>query len=118
VKADAQVQITQLELASKERIEALNAHVEILKAEISATDAQARAGLAATGGTERVLWQGVARHVAQLDAQAHEKELAAQAQQAQRDLAQLAQAGGPGGAPSGAMGGPGGAPGGPGPEGV
>src|SRR4030095_7452480 len=111
VKADAQVQITQLEIASKERIEALRAQVDLLKAEIAANDAQARAGLGATAGTERVLWQGVARHVAQLDQQAHEKELAAQAQQAQRDLAQAAQAA----PPQGAQGGPAG---GPGPEGV
>ena len=35
IKADAQVQITQLELASKERIESVKAQVELLKAEMA-----------------------------------------------------------------------------------
>jgi len=90
VKADAQVQITQLEIASKERIAALTAQVDLLKAEITAANKAETVGIGAGAGTERVLWQGVTRSVQQLDQQAHEKELAAQQQQTQRDLAQMA----------------------------
>jgi hypothetical protein len=90
VKADAQVQITQLELASKERIEKLKAEVQLLTAEINA-GAKSEATLSGReGGTERVLWAGVAKSVQQLDQQQHEKELAAAQQQTQRDLAQMA----------------------------
>jgi hypothetical protein len=90
VKADAQVQITQLELASKERIESLKAQVELLKAEIAA-GSKADATLATReGGTERVLYGSVAKSVQQLDQHAHERDLAAQQEQMQRDLAQQA----------------------------
>src|SRR4030095_10460824 len=145
IKADAQVQVTQLEIASKERIESLKAQVDLLKAEISAQGAQQQAMLAAQAGldrvaltaqagTERALWQGVQQSVNQLDAQAFQKDQQAAQIQAERDAqqAQLAQqqqqqpqqapgpgpgAGGPPGATPGAVPAAGRPPG-PGPEGI
>ena len=104
VKADAQIQQTQLELASKERIAGLQAQVDVLTAEISAKAAAERttigalAGLdrgaqAAQAGTERVLWGSVAKSVQQLDQQAFQKEQQAQQLQAERDAQQAALAG-------------------------
>ena len=123
VKADAQIQETQLKLASQERIATLDAQVDLLKAEmglqgaaqqttIGALAALDRAAVGAQAGTERVLWQNVAKSVQQLDAQAFQREQQATAAQAERD-AQQAQAA-PGGAPGPAQAGPGGAIGGPG----
>ena len=104
VKADAQVQVTQLEIASKERIESLKAQVDLLKAELSANTAAQQATLAAQAGTERTaltaqagteraLWSSVAQSVNQLDAQAAAKDQQATQIQADRDAqqAQLAQ---------------------------
>ncbi|HZT54815.1 MAG TPA: portal protein, partial [Burkholderiaceae bacterium] len=119
VKADAQLQQTQLELASQERIATLNAQVDVLKAELSAQGAKAsttvgalasldRAALTAQAGTERALWQGVMRSVQQLDQQAFLKEQQAAQLQAEREAqeaarAQQAQGPGPGaGGPPGA----------------
>lgn len=120
VKADAQVQVTQLEIASKERIESLKAQVDLLKAEITAHTAQQSATLSAQAGLdraaltaqaagERALWQGVQQSVNQLETQAFQKDQQAAQIQAERDAqaAQLAQqqAGPPGpprpGAPQG-----------------
>jgi len=109
VKADATVQVTQLELASKERIESVKAQVELLKAELSANTALQQSQLGAQAGTERVLWGSVAKSVQQLEAHGFQKEQQAAQMQNERDLQQLAQqAEGPrqGGA-GGAMGGPG-----------
>jgi hypothetical protein len=104
VKADAQVQVTQLEIASKERIESLKAQVDLLKAELSAQGAaqQAqvtaqsgleRAQVAASAGTERALWGSVASSVQQLDQHAFARDQQAAQLQADRDAqqAQLAQ---------------------------
>jgi hypothetical protein len=115
IKADAQVQVTQLELASKERIESLKAQVDLLKADVSAQTALQQTQLGAQAGTDRVLWQNVARSVAQLDQQAFQKDQQAAQQQAERDAQQAAlaqpqgppQGGGPGaGGPPGATPGP------------
>ena len=107
IKADAQVQVTQLELASKERIESLKAQVDLLKADLSAQTALQQTTLGAQAGTDRVLWGGVARSVQQLDTQAFQKEQQAAAMQNERDLQQAALAAQP--AP-GAGPGPGGPP--------
>jgi hypothetical protein len=111
IKAQADVQVKQLELASQERIESLKAQVELLKAEMSASSAQATAGLSAQAGTERALWGSVAKSVQQLDQQAFQKDQQAAQMQAEREAqqAQLAaqqQAlqqpqGGPGAGPMG-----------------
>jgi hypothetical protein len=129
VKADASIQETQLKLASQERIAALEAQVDILKAEIAVQGAAQqttvgalasldRTALAGQAGTERALWQAVAKSVQQLDQQAFQRDQQAAQLQAERDqqeaaLAARAQAGPPG--PGGA--GPGGPPAGPGPGG-
>jgi hypothetical protein len=120
IKADTQVQVTQLELASKERIAGLEAQVDILKAEINAKAAAQqttigavasldRAAIAGEAGLDRALWQKVADSVQQLDQQAFQKEQQAAQLQAERDqqeaaLAQQAAQAGPGG-PSGGPGG-------------
>lgn len=124
IKADAQVQVTQLEIASKERIESLKAQVDLLKAELQANSAQQqaqlsvqagldRANVAANAGIERTLWQGVQQSVNQLEAQAFQKDQQAAQMQQERDMqqAQLAQEqqqlqaqgqqGGPGAGPQG-----------------
>jgi len=90
IKADAQVQVTQLELASKERIESLKAQVDLLKADVSAQTALQQTTLGAQAGTDRVLWQNVARSVQQLDQQAFQKDQQAAQQQAERDAQQAA----------------------------
>jgi len=118
VKADAQVQVTQLELASKERIEAVKAQVELLKADVSAQTALQQATLGAQAGMDRLALTGVQRSIQQLEAQAFQKDQQAAQQQQERDLAQMAaqQAPGPAGPPQGApgMAGPPGPPQGPG----
>ena len=115
VKADAQVQVTQLELASKERIEAVKAQVELLKADVSAQTALQQATLGVQGATDRVALQGVQRSIQQLEAQAFQKDQQAAQQQQERDLAQLAAQQPPqppqGGAGAPGMAGPPGAPG-------
>jgi hypothetical protein len=126
VKADAQVQVTQLELASKERIESLKAQVDLLKAEVSAQTALQQTQLGAQAGTDRVLAQGVQRSLQQLDQQAFLRDQQASQIQAERDTqdAQLAAQGqapgvgpvGPPGPPGAGPTGPAG-PVGPGPEG-
>jgi len=130
VKAQADVQVKQLELASQERIESLKAQVELLKAEMSATSAQqtaqigaqtaqANAGLAAQAGTERALWGSVAKSVQQLDQQAFQKDQQAAALQAEREAQQAQLNAQQQALQQGAQQGPPGAgPGGPGPEGV
>ncbi|HKA39795.1 MAG TPA: portal protein [Burkholderiales bacterium] len=124
VKAEATVQVKQLELASQERIESLKAQVDLLKAEmsvqskqqtaqLSADSQRQRAQMGADTALSRTLWQSAAQSVNQLEAQAFQKDQQAaqidanrEAQQA--DLAmqqqQLAQQ-------------PPGPPGGPGPQG-
>src|SRR4030095_11769450 len=141
IKADAQVQVTQLEIASKERIESLKAQVDLLKAEISAQGAQQQATLAAQAGLDRAalaargggaravarVGKGGQQSVNQLEAQAFQKDQQAAQLQAERDAQQAQlpqqqqpQAPGPGpgaGGPPGAMPGAGpGAGGPPGPE--
>lgn len=134
VKADAQVQITQLEIASKERIEALKAQVDLLKAEVSAQTAQQSASLAAQAGVARqeIAGQqaldrqdlvGAQASVARLEGHAFaseqqaaqlqtERDLEQQRLQTQKDVAQ--QKGGPGGPGPGPDAGPAGpGPGGP-----
>ena len=104
IKADAQVQVTQLEIASKERIESLKAQVDLLKAEMAAQSKQQTASLTAQAGLERTaltaqaglerqLWGSVASSVQQLDQQAFAKDQQAAQIQADRDSqqAQLAQ---------------------------
>lgn len=88
VKADAQVQVTQLELASKERIEAVKAQVELLKADLSAQTALQQTSLGAQAGLERGLWGSVAKSVQQLDQQSFQKDQQAQQMQTERDLQQ------------------------------
>jgi hypothetical protein len=90
VMADAQVQVTQLELASKERIESLKAQVDLLKAEMTQQTALQKTQLGAEAGTERVLWQNIAKSVQQLDSQAFQKDQQAAQQQAERDAQQAA----------------------------
>jgi hypothetical protein len=84
VKAQADVQVKQLELASRERIASLQAQVELLKAEMS----QQTAALGAQAGTERALWGSVAKSVQQLDQQAFAKDQQAAALQAEREAQQ------------------------------
>jgi hypothetical protein len=101
VKADTQVQITQLELASKERIAGLQAQVDVLKAEITANNAAQqttigamasldKAALTGQQATERALWGQIATSVDQLDQQAFQKDQQAAQFQQQRDLQQAA----------------------------
>jgi nucleotide-binding universal stress UspA family protein len=106
VKADAQVQITQLELASKERIESVKAQLELLKAELQAQQAvqagqqalqQARLGadtkvetarVGAQAGLDKALLGSVTSSVQQLDAQAFQKDSQAATMQQERDMQQ------------------------------
>src|SRR4029453_1909670 len=136
IKADAQVQVTQLEIASKERIESLKAQVDLMKAELSAQSAGQRAGLTTAAGLARAELQGtqaLARQdvigaqasIARLEGHAFASEQQAAQQQAERDMQQAAlqqqqqQAQQPQGPPGAAAPGPGAAPGpmGPGPGG-
>jgi hypothetical protein len=130
IKADAQVQVTQLELASKERIESVKAQVDLLKAEMSQQTAALSAQTALQQATlgaqttleqthvgagmniEKALMGSVAKSVQQLDQQSFLKEQQAAQMQQERDLqqqqlaAQIQQKGqGPGqGAPAGPQG--------------
>src|SRR4030095_12810560 len=88
VKAQADVQVKQLELASQERIASLHAHVDLPQAEMSTQSAQQTAALGAQAGTERALWGSVAKSVQQLDAQAFQKDQQAAQIDAERDAQQ------------------------------
>ena len=115
VKADAQVQVTQLELASKERIESLKAQVELMKADLSAQTALQQSSLGAQVGVDKLLLGNVAKSVQQLDQQSYQRDAQAmqiQADRDQQDAALAAQAAqqGPGAGPAPA-GGPQGGPG-------
>ena len=106
IKADAQVQVTQLELASKERIESVKAQVDLLKAEMSQQTAALSAQTALQQATlgaqttleqthvgagmniEKALMGSVAKSVQQLDQQSFQKEQQAAQMQQERDLQQ------------------------------
>jgi hypothetical protein len=111
IKADAQVQVTQLELASKERIEAVKAQVELLKADLGAQTALQQATLGAQAGIDRLALTGVQRSIQQLETQAFQKDQQAAQQQQERDLQQAALAAKPEPQGGPAAGGPMGAPG-------
>jgi len=134
IKADAQVQVTQLELASKERIESVKAQVDLLKAEMSQQTAALSAQTALQQATlgaqttleqthvgagmniEKALMGSVAKSVQQLDQQSFLKEQQAAQMQQERDLqqqqlaAQLQKPQGPGGQGAPAPAGPAAAP--------
>jgi Phage P22-like portal protein len=88
IKAQADVQVKQLELASHERIAAVQAQVDLLKAEIAAQSKLDVSGLGAQAGIERALYPAVLQNVRQLDQQAHETQLQAEQLQAQREAQQ------------------------------
>jgi len=88
VKAQADVQVKQLELASQERIAAVQAQVDLLKAEIAAQSKLDVSGVGAQAGIERALYPAVMQNVRQLDQQAHETQLQAESLQAQREQQQ------------------------------
>jgi hypothetical protein len=80
--------VKQLELASQERIAAVQAQVDLLKAEIAAQSKLDVSGLGAQAGIERALYPAVMQNVRQLDQQAHETQLQAEQLQAQREAQQ------------------------------